>query len=106
MAKFKPQGSRILDAAIVALTAEFRQSVQILLDKELRRTKRGAALLAASASSGAMIGISFTPFASQIGMAISGGSVSVTHGDLVFGIGVALQVGIQFLKRGKKAPSG
>ncbi|MDE1846226.1 MAG: hypothetical protein KGH53_03030 [Candidatus Micrarchaeota archaeon] len=99
MARFKLPKSQMLDAAILVLAAEFRQSKNILLDKELRKTRRGAAMLGSSVASGFMIGSSITTIGSQISSAFASKPVDLVYGDLVFAAGIAIQTAIHFIKR-------
>lgn len=89
----------MISAAVLVFATEFRQSTSILLDKELRKTKRGAALLGSSLVSGFMIGSSFTSIGSQVVAAYSSKPIDLTYGDIVFAAGIAIQTIIHFVKK-------
>lgn len=90
---------KVVSAAVLVLAAEFRQSTNILLDKELRKTKRGAAMLGSSLVSGFMIGSSITTIGSQISSAFASKPIELIYGDLIFATGVAIQTAIHFVKK-------
>ena len=89
----------VINTAVLLLAAEFKQSTNILLDRELRKTRKGMALLGFSTASGFMIGSSITTIGSQLYSAYASKPIDLIYGDLIFAAGIAIQTSIHFVRK-------